>query len=533
MNCIPLKNTFVHYDEKEIDDESPAALPARRCRTDGAYPSEFDTPDAQTPSGCSTPVFVVASEVQSASGENISFCALASLDESPAVPGQYYFSGAQTEGAQTASSASAVRGPQIEGFALKKPSGCCGLVSLDETPADPANDYFIGAENSSGTTAAQGDQTEEVGLRTPSGCSSTPSQSLDLMLNPHGQRNIPVKNTFIHYGNEDLLVPPEPLNEMRRCCTAPADAKPTYLSDSATSGLTDDAPTFESMPSLGAPSSFTSMDEPAASADAPISQSMPPVGGPNSSAAMVAAPSSLTVQGCEPSSLMFLNDTFVPQAMPMYPWSMVGNTWNDQNAMMSPYPCWFMPYDQLMQGAAPSDMAAGSNIRATGSNWDLPRQTLVAASQPLEPLVIEECSERGTTWIRWTLPGSKLKSGDQKAVSLPFELLLGSGCREKFKLMLFPKVSFDGKGGRSFKKSKGKGYLQLKCEADSVSAGSTIMFRFYVDGQRAASSCMVTHDFSKHAVCAMPKDEFFDLAQCIINGRLEVGIEVEASSERL
>merc|ERR1719160_1507223 len=189
--------------------------------------------------------------------------------------------------------------------------------------------------------------------------------------------------------------------------------------------------------------------------------------------------------------------------------------------MMPPPPFWcgpggLMPYDPMYQmpgteskasQSSLADFSLGSNNYATTSRWGLFQQKTSA----FPPQAIQkESTAEGGTLIRWNIQGSKLKTGDQKAVSPPFEMLLGNGATHKFKLMLFPKTSFDGKGGRSFRKSKGKGYLQLKCEADTVPAGSVITFRFFsakADGQQNPFDWVKDHDFSRHAVCPMAKDD--------------------------
>jgi hypothetical protein len=148
-----------------------------------------------------------------------------------------------------------------------------------------------------------------------------------------------------------------------------------------------------------------------------------------------------------------------------------------------------------------------------------------------------------TMLCTWVPPGKSMKSTNKHALSQKFELTLGSGRTETFILMLFPKTSYTGKGGSSFKKCKAKGYLQLKCEANlDIPAGRELDFRFYAsklkedgDGSPYHYSDWVTHDFSSHAVYSMPKEEryMFHLPSAASNDKrhFEVGIEVVDESQ--
>merc|ERR1719272_719373 len=66
--------------------------------------------------------------------------------------------------------------------------------------------------------------------------------------------------------------------------------------------------------------------------------------------------------------------------------------------------------------------------------------------------------------IRWTVDARKLKSSDREAVSPTFEVSCGGIL--KFKMVLKPKVMDSQKGGACFKKSRNKGYVELRCVTD-------------------------------------------------------------------
>lgn len=77
-------------------------------------------------------------------------------------------------------------------------------------------------------------------------------------------------------------------------------------------------------------------------------------------------------------------------------------------------------------------------------------------------LVCSECPVSGTATVIWTVDSKKLKGSDKVAVSPPFQVACLPGT---FKMMLCPRTVSDRKGGASFKKAKGRGYVQIKCEA--------------------------------------------------------------------
>lgn len=114
--------------------------------------------------------------------------------------------------------------------------------------------------------------------------------------------------------------------------------------------------------------------------------------------------------------------------------------------------------------------------------------------------------------VHWTIDARKLHGSDRVAVSPPFELACGAPVT--FKMMVSPKVSFDGKGGASFRKARGCGIVQLKCEAQvsEVIAGS-MTFRLSIGsgfGEKAVwqeARGPVQHNFTKSGICGLPKDE--------------------------
>lgn len=155
------------------------------------------------------------------------------------------------------------------------------------------------------------------------------------------------------------------------------------------------------------------------------------------------------------------------------------------------------------------------------------RSASQVSQQPLAPQTVSKSLADGFERVSWAVPADTLSSRDRSAVSPAFELSL-AGRPLKFRLMLFPKESHQGCGGSSFKKAKGRGYIELKCETEErESEACPLTFRLFVGSQ--APRGPVVHDFSHSAVKGLPKDsETWDLQKSIVGRSAIVGVEVVA-----
>lgn len=111
--------------------------------------------------------------------------------------------------------------------------------------------------------------------------------------------------------------------------------------------------------------------------------------------------------------------------------------------------------------------------------------------------------------VNWTVDGRKLRGNDKQAVSPPFDLSLGTHGSVTFKMMLYPKTVADGRGGASFKKAKGCGYVQLKCEAELTEALAQVNFRLGIGSGDTIQESRgpVCHNFAQSAVAGLPRDQ--------------------------
>jgi hypothetical protein len=118
-------------------------------------------------------------------------------------------------------------------------------------------------------------------------------------------------------------------------------------------------------------------------------------------------------------------------------------------------------------------------------------------------------AESQTYRVTWTADARKLRSNDKQAVSPPFELSLGPQFpRVIFKMMAYPKIMGDGKGGASFKKANGRGFVQLKCESELTDVVGAITFRISIGNAPTAQAPRgpVAHNFASSAVCGLPRE---------------------------
>jgi len=91
-----------------------------------------------------------------------------------------------------------------------------------------------------------------------------------------------------------------------------------------------------------------------------------------------------------------------------------------------------------------------------------------------------------------------------------------------FKMMILPKANSDRRGGASFRKSGGRGIVQVKCEAQtSEFSGGSLTFRIaagknFDDAKRKSSRRAVKHNFTKSLVCALQEEhEEWDFRQMV------------------
>lgn len=161
-----------------------------------------------------------------------------------------------------------------------------------------------------------------------------------------------------------------------------------------------------------------------------------------------------------------------------------------------------------------SSQPASTSRAASGALPQAGDITVVSAAPPQpQTLSRSQSSNTSSHRIHWHVDARKLKGNDKQAVSPAFELDFGLDFKNvTFKMMVYPKVVSETKGGASFKKAKGNGFVQLKCEAELTEDLANVAFRIGCGEEAKVSGNRVMrgpnhHNFSHSAVCGLPKDK--------------------------
>eukprot|EP00930_Biecheleria_cincta_P023714 TRINITY_DN1707_c0_g1_i1.p1 TRINITY_DN1707_c0_g1~~TRINITY_DN1707_c0_g1_i1.p1 ORF type:complete len:463 (+),score=102.56 TRINITY_DN1707_c0_g1_i1:135-1523(+) len=113
--------------------------------------------------------------------------------------------------------------------------------------------------------------------------------------------------------------------------------------------------------------------------------------------------------------------------------------------------------------------------------------------------------------IRWTVDARKLKSTDREHVSPSFDL--SCAVPVSFKMILRPRMVASDRGGAAFKRSRGRGTVQIRCMAESDAHELPVVtFRIGVGssgqgGRQLKLRGPVRHDFSEKNMCGLPQGQ--------------------------
>lgn len=131
----------------------------------------------------------------------------------------------------------------------------------------------------------------------------------------------------------------------------------------------------------------------------------------------------------------------------------------------------------------------------------------------------------------WVVDARKLYGNDKQVVSPPFDICLGSLLpRVTFKLMICPKAPHDVRGGAAFKKSGGRGFMQLKCEEDVTHAPAYVSFSLTIASSSRTEPIRgpVSHNFAKRAVCGLLKSqELWDFGAVVDTASMTFNVLLE------
>jgi len=112
-----------------------------------------------------------------------------------------------------------------------------------------------------------------------------------------------------------------------------------------------------------------------------------------------------------------------------------------------------------------------------------------------------------------------LCSKSTHVVSPQFDLDIGSDRKKAFSMRVQAKVVTKSKGGASFRNALGRGFVQLKCEAEmGEEEVANVRFRIFIGSGLGFQEFRgpVLHDFSAWAVAGLQKDqEEFDFNRAV------------------
>jgi len=182
---------------------------------------------------------------------------------------------------------------------------------------------------------------------------------------------------------------------------------------------------------------------------------------------------------------------------------------------------------------------AEAAARAAATVADVPLAGSPDAA-PLAPgaLGLERVSRPGSVVqrFRWNVDARKLKSSDRRAVSPAFNVFFAGPVQFRpvqFKMLLRPRPADERKGGASFKRTGGRGCVELNClQLVDPQDVHPVQFRVAVGAEIARGP--VRHDFSEQTQCMLPEgsDEWDFGAQVEPKGDIfTVHLEIVAGAE--
>merc|ERR1712048_1490430 len=115
--------------------------------------------------------------------------------------------------------------------------------------------------------------------------------------------------------------------------------------------------------------------------------------------------------------------------------------------------------------------------------------------------------------VDWPVGANKFMGTDRQIVSPSFVIYPGVTCR----LMIQPSFVGERKGQGGFKKAKGKGSIQLKCESNTSIDVPHLSFSLTIgtNGSWQPPRGPVNLSFANSSVCSLPRDEEWDFRSAV------------------
>jgi hypothetical protein len=186
-------------------------------------------------------------------------------------------------------------------------------------------------------------------------------------------------------------------------------------------------------------------------------------------------------------------------------------------------------------GTTASDEPA--KITETTSTAMETTSTAIAPAPAQNQLLRSSSVNSGIDRVHWTVDARKLKTNDKGAVSPTFHISL-CGQDIPFKMHIHAKAVSGGKGGSGFRKSKGHGSIELKCEGsfgDGADARATYRLSIGSGNSKDLAKQQnfrgpVSHNFANGAVSGLKKgEEDWDFAAAVDEASLVFVVHLEFS----
>jgi hypothetical protein len=118
-------------------------------------------------------------------------------------------------------------------------------------------------------------------------------------------------------------------------------------------------------------------------------------------------------------------------------------------------------------------------------------------------------AETGSTHVHWAVDGRKLDSQDRQVISPEFMIDMGDMGPQRFKMAIHPTAVLDKFHGRGFKKAKGRGKIELKCESQLPQGIPDVVFSFRIGraDRMQPPRGPVTHNFSERSCAGLQKNQ--------------------------
>jgi len=111
----------------------------------------------------------------------------------------------------------------------------------------------------------------------------------------------------------------------------------------------------------------------------------------------------------------------------------------------------------------------------------------------------------GDQQVSWTVNAKVLDTSDKSAVSPEFFINVPGISTCPFRMVLIPRARGERRGAGSFKKAKGHGRIELKCEGKLPEHAPTFRVFLWIGGKRARGP--VEQNFAQQSVCGLPRDD--------------------------